>query len=110
MQSFGMLKQVVHVEQLSFKGLIFTTLKIFQVELKMADHSSRSKAGTVGSNTTRGMDVCVHLFYVSVVLVSLAALRLADPPSKESYRLYIKDYRTEEEARAQQRAVEPLMN
>jgi hypothetical protein len=30
--------------------------------------------------------------------------------SKESYRLYKKDYKTEEEARAQQRAVEPLMN
>jgi hypothetical protein len=30
--------------------------------------------------------------------------------SKESYRLYKKDYETEEEARAQQRAVEPLMD
>jgi hypothetical protein len=49
------------------------------------------------------------LFVLSCVYV--AALRRADPPSKESYRLCKKDYETEEEeARAQQRAVEPLMN
>jgi hypothetical protein len=36
--------------------------------------------------------------------------RQADHSSRESYRLYKKDYETEEEARAQQRAVEPLMN
>jgi hypothetical protein len=40
----------------------------------------------------------------------VAALRLADPPSKESYGLCKNDYKTEEEARAQQRAVEPLIN
>jgi hypothetical protein len=34
----------------------------------------------------------------------------ADPPSKESYRLHRKDYGSGDEARAQQRAVEPLMN
>jgi hypothetical protein len=37
-------------------------------------------------------------------------LRRADPPSKESYRLCKKDYETEEEPRAQQRAVVSLMN
>jgi hypothetical protein len=42
--------------------------------------------------------------------VQIAALRRADPLSKESYRLYKKDYETEEEAKAQQRAVELLMN
>jgi hypothetical protein len=35
---------------------------------------------------------------------------MADLPSKESYRLLKKYYETEEEARTQQRAVEPLMN
>jgi hypothetical protein len=35
---------------------------------------------------------------------------VADPSSKESYRLYKKDYETEEEARVQQRAVETLFN
>jgi hypothetical protein len=38
------------------------------------------------------------------------ALRRDDPPSKESYHLCKNYYETEEEARAQQRAVEPLVN
>jgi hypothetical protein len=42
--------------------------------------------------------------------VQVAALRRADHLSKESYRLFKKDYGTEEVARAQQRAVESLMN
>jgi hypothetical protein len=33
-----------------------------------------------------------------------------DPSSKESYCLCKKDYETEEEAMAKQRAVQPLMN
>jgi hypothetical protein len=37
-------------------------------------------------------------------------VRRADPPSKESYLLLEKDYETEEEARAQQKAVEPWMD
>jgi hypothetical protein len=42
--------------------------------------------------------------------VYVAVLRRADHSSKESDRLCKKDYETEEEARAQQRAVESLMN
>jgi hypothetical protein len=39
----------------------------------------------------------------------LDALRRADPPSKESYLLCKNNYETEEDARVQQRDVEPLM-
>jgi hypothetical protein len=52
---------------------------------------SRSNAGIVDSNPTQGMNigiVCVYsVFMLSSVLV--AALRRADPPSKESYQLCI---------------------
>jgi hypothetical protein len=52
----------------------------------------------------------VRFFSVFVLsCVYVAALRRADPPSKESYSLFKKYYESEEEARAQQRAVEPLM-
>jgi hypothetical protein len=65
----------------------------------------------MGSNPTRSMDVCGCVYSVFVLsFVLVAALLRADPPSKESYRLCKNDYETEEEARAQQRAVERLMN
>jgi hypothetical protein len=65
----------------------------------------------VGSNPAQGMDVCVCVYSVFVLsCVYLAALRLAYHSSKGSYRLCKKNYETEGEARAQQRAVEPLMN
>jgi hypothetical protein len=72
---------------------------------------TRSNAGIVGSNPTQGMDVCVCVYSVFVLsCVQVAAFRRADHSSKETYRLCKKDYETEEEARAKQRAVEPLMN
>jgi hypothetical protein len=45
------------------------------------------------------------LFVLSCVQV--AALRRADPPSKESYRLCQKNQETEKAAKVQQRVVEP---
>jgi hypothetical protein len=42
--------------------------------------TARSNAGIMGSNPVQGMDVCLHLFCVSV-------RRRADLPSKELYRL-----------------------
>jgi hypothetical protein len=44
-------------------------------------------AGIMGSNPNQGMDVCLGLFCVCVVLHKLVALWQADPPSKESYWL-----------------------
>jgi hypothetical protein len=65
----------------------------------------------VGSNPTQGMDVCVCVYSVFVLsCMYVAALLRADHSFKESHRLCNKDYETDEEARAQQRAVEPLIN
>jgi hypothetical protein len=54
--------------------------------------------------------LCVRLYLCLCCPVYVAAMRRADRSSKESYSLCKKDYGTEEEARAQQTAVEPLMN
>jgi hypothetical protein len=53
---------------------------------------ARSNAGIVGSNPTQGMDICIMCVYSVFVLscVQVEALRRADPPSKESYRLSIR--------------------
>jgi hypothetical protein len=52
---------------------------------------SHSNTGIVGLNLTLVMNVCVCLFCVCVVLcVYVEALRQADPPSKEPYRLCIR--------------------
>jgi hypothetical protein len=71
----------------------------------------RSNPGVVVSIPSQGMDVCVCFYSMFVLSCALvAALRRAYPPSKVSYRVHKKDYEIEEEARAQQRAVEPLLN
>jgi hypothetical protein len=55
------------------------------------------------------MCVCVYSVFV-LFCVKVEVLRRADHSSKESYPLCKKDYETEEETRAQQRTVEPLIN
>jgi hypothetical protein len=71
---------------------------------------ARSNAGIVGSNPTEGGCLCVYSVFV-LSCVYVAVLQRVDHSSKESYRLCKKkDYEIEEEASAQQRAVEPLMN
>jgi hypothetical protein len=48
----------------------------------------------------------VYAFILCLVsCVQVAALRRADPPSKESYR--VRDQETEKAVKAQERAVEP---
>jgi hypothetical protein len=50
---------------------------------------SSGMAGVVGSNPTRGMDVCAFILLV-LSCSQVEVLRPADPPSKESYRLCIR--------------------
>jgi hypothetical protein len=52
----------------------------------------RLDTGIVGSNPTQGIDVCPYLS-VLCCLVSVEALRRANPPSKESYQLSKKLFR-----------------
>jgi hypothetical protein len=49
----------------------------------------RLNTGIVGSNPTWGVNVCVRFSLFALFCVQVAALRRADPPSKESYRMYI---------------------
>jgi hypothetical protein len=46
----------------------------------------------------------------NIRLIAINSSKLLIYSSRESYRLCKKDYKTEEEIRAQQRAVEPLLN
>jgi hypothetical protein len=50
---------------------------------------ARSNNGVVGSNLIRGMDVCLRLLCICVVLCVGSGLATGWSPSKESYRLCI---------------------
>jgi hypothetical protein len=69
---------------------------------------ARSNAEIVDSNPIQGMDVCV--LYVCVVLCVGNGLATGWTLVEGVLPSVQKDYETEEEVRAQQRAVEPLMN
>jgi hypothetical protein len=76
-------------------------------------HELSSLARTLGSWVRIPLKACMSLCaFILFVLscVQTTPLRRADHSSKEYYRLCKSDYETEEEARAQQRAVEPLVN
>jgi hypothetical protein len=64
-----------------------------------------SNAWIVSSNPTQGIDVCLHLFCVCVVLCVGSGLATGWSPSKESYRLCI-GLRNWKAGKIQQRAVE----
>jgi hypothetical protein len=55
------------------------------------------------------MSVCIYSVFV-LSCVQVAALRWADPPSKESYRLYKEDHGTEKAAKVLQGVVESWMD
>jgi hypothetical protein len=64
----------------------------------------------MGSNPTQGMDVCVRLFCVCAVLCAGSGLATGWSLVQGVLPTVEKDYETEEEARVQQTAVEPLTN
>jgi hypothetical protein len=51
------------------KGSIYLSLMV-----KYSAVFARSKSGILGSNPTRGMDVCVRLFHVCIVLCVCSGL------------------------------------
>jgi hypothetical protein len=69
----------------SNKGLVPITVAARSKAWTVFAHSN---AGIVGSNPNQGTDVCICVYSVFVLFcVYVAALRRADPPSKESYRV-----------------------
>jgi hypothetical protein len=79
----------------SSRGLFKCTIGYSSSPITVASRSktwtvfARSNTGFVGSNPTQGMDVCVRLVCVCVVLCVDSGLATGWSPSKESYRLCI---------------------
>jgi hypothetical protein len=72
-------------------------------------HELSSKAGVVGSNPTRSIDVCMRLFCIYAVLCVGRGRAKDWSPSKERYWLCI-GLRNWKSNQGQQRPVEPLMD
>jgi hypothetical protein len=70
----------------------------------------RLNNGIVGSNSTQGMDVCVCLLYVYVVLCVGSDLATGWSPVQGVLPTAYSITKLKKEASAQQRAVEPLLN
>jgi hypothetical protein len=87
-------------------------MDIRRTRIISADHGGRavwgSNAGIVGSNPISGMYVCVRLFCVCAVLCVGSGLAMGYHSSK-SPTVCVKNI-TKLKKRAQQRAVQPLMN
>jgi hypothetical protein len=71
---------------------------------------ARPNAGIVGSNPIQGVDVCVCVYSVFVLSCVVSGLATGWSLVQGVLLSVQKDYETEEEATAQQRAVEPLMD
>jgi hypothetical protein len=67
---------------------------------------ARSNAGNAGSNPTQAMDVCVHLFYVCVVLC-VGSGRATGWSPVQGVLPTVYGLRNWKAVKAQQRAVEP---
>jgi hypothetical protein len=68
---------------------------------------SRSKAGIVASNPTEGMDVCVHLFRVYVVLCLGSDLATGSSPVQGVLPAVFKIKKLKKRPRSNKRPVEP---
>jgi hypothetical protein len=81
--------QIMKVHVIKFKFYSDTIVLPITMTLlsKARTVFARSNTGIVGSNSTRIMHVCVHLF--SVLHMFVAALRRDDPTSKQSCRLCV---------------------
>jgi hypothetical protein len=88
----------------------------YQQPITMATRSkawtvfNRSNTGIVDSNPTRGIDVCARLFCVCAVLYVGSSLATGWSPVQGVLPTVYRIKKLKKAGKAQQRAVEPLMN